>query len=431
MKRTLRRDIESIYHAAVERCHAGNAVRAILSRPQNRAIVVDGHTLHMPTAGVYAIGIGKAAVEMMQAVEDILGLSLVGGLVVTKRVPNGVHIRSTILEGSHPIPDDRSVEAGEAVLQFAELIPKGAIVFCLISGGGSALVEALREGVTLPELQRVTNALLRSGASIEEVNAVRSRLSRIKAGGLLDALRHTTVVNLVVSDVLGDDLSSIASGPTVPVTVRRDASEVLESYAVASELPCRSARQVTTAPLTVICANIRSALDAAADEARMLGYHPLVLASSVDGQARELGKLVGTMLRDSATGATLLQAPCCLLMGGETVVHVTGEGIGGRNTEAALAAAIALRGTAGVAVGCLATDGDDGMTGAAGAIIDGTTVPSGDQVVALESLRQNDSYTYLSERGAVFMTGPSGTNVNDLVVGLVDSLSRQAVPAPV
>lgn len=419
MTEGLRHDIESIYRAALERTHAGNAVRATLSR-RGQQIVIGDELLELPPTGVFSIAIGKAAVEMMEAVEEVLGGAFAGGLVVTKRTPAENRVRSDVMEGSHPIPDERSLAAGEAVLRFATSIPARALVICLISGGGSALVEALHGDVTLAELQRVTEGLLRAGASIQELNAVRSRMSRIKAGGLLAALRHTTIINLIVSDVLGDDIQSIASGPTVPAVSGLDGAGILARYGISADLPAQPTPSTPNAPITVICASLRAALGAAASEADRLGYGPIILASSVTGEAREVGKLVGTMLRDARSGRATLSSRSCLLMGGETVVHVTGRGVGGRNTEAALAAALELQGASGAAAGFLATDGDDGITGAAGAVVDGSTVSAARTGEARNALSDNDSYTFLREAGAVLVTGPTGTNVNDLVIGLID-----------
>ena len=228
--------IERCYRAALARVHAGHAVAARLRRTAD-ALEIDGQRYDVER-GVYAIAIGKAAPEMMRAVEDAVGPVFADGIAVTKTAPEQYTGRARVVIGAHPTPDQRSLTAGQQVLDFARRVPDGALVLCLISGGGSALVEVLREGVTLDELRRVTDALLRAGASIQELNAVRSQLSAFKAGGLLAALSQATVVNLIVSDVLGDDLSVIASGPTsVPNNAAIDAEAVLQRYDVRYRLP--------------------------------------------------------------------------------------------------------------------------------------------------------------------------------------------------
>jgi glycerate 2-kinase len=322
------------------------------------------------------------------------------------------------MRGAHPVPDERSLAAGEAVLQFAASMPAGALVLCLISGGGSALVESLRDGVDLARLRALTSGLLHAGASIHEMNVVRSRLSRIKAGGLLASLSHTRVHNLIVSDVLGDDLRTIASGPTVP-PIPADADEVLHRFGISGSIPGVVEAGTLAMPPTTVIANLSIALDTAASAAARLGYEPIVLTRSLDGEAREVGRTIAAMLADGAAGNATFGSETCLLLGGETTVTVRGHGVGGRNTEAALAAAIRLAGVSGVAVGCLATDGDDGATGAAGGIVDGTTVSDDRLRDARRALAENDSFTFLRERGADLVTGPTGTNVNDLVIGLI------------
>ncbi|HMM42352.1 MAG TPA: DUF4147 domain-containing protein, partial [Thermomicrobiales bacterium] len=316
-----------------------------------------------------------------------------------------------------PVPDERSLEAGRQVIEFAEAIPPDALVLCLISGGGSALVEALQPGVTIEQLRGVTEALLRSGASISELNAVRSRLSRIKGGGLLDLLEGRTVINLIVSDVLGNPLSVIASGPTVEPEVGEPAEAVARRYEIDITLPGEPARQPTPPALTLIVADIAAALDAAASAARERGLSAQVLTDTIDVEARQAGRLFAGIVADTALERTTLVTPCCVLAGGETIVHVRGGGVGGRNCEAAVAAAVRIAGVDGCAIGCLATDGDDGTSGAAGGVVDGGTLD--DRRAAESALDDNDAYTWLANRGAALETGPTGTNVNDLFIGVV------------
>jgi hydroxypyruvate reductase len=415
---SLRDDIETIYRTALRAVDPAHAVRQAFTT-SNGSISVGSVRVPVGAEGIYGIAIGKAAALMMEGLVGAVGDAFVSGIAVTKTSPATSPPRTRVLLGAHPVPDQRSLDAGQAVLDFARSVPDGATVVCLISGGGSALAEVLRPGVTLDELRRVTGELLRAGASITEMNAVRSRLSAFKGGGLLAALGQATVFNLIVSDVLGDDPRSIASGPTVLPDRSAQAEDVLRRYAVAVTLPDPDDRPLSPPRLTEIVASIATAVNAAGDAARQRGYTPTVLSRSIDGEAREVGRIIACIVADTCGGTTSFAAPCCLIGGGETVVTMRGNGVGGRNTEAALAAAIRLQGTSGCAVGFLATDGDDGTSGAAGGIVDGTTVDAGSRQAATEALDANDSFTFLEDRGAALITGSSGTNVNDLMIALI------------
>jgi hydroxypyruvate reductase len=277
--------------------------------------------------------------------------------------------------------------------------------------------------VTLAHLRDITTTLLRGGATIHELNAVRARLSTFKAGGLLAALGHSNVHNLIISDVLGDNLETIASGPTVPPRVELSAEDVLARYGVAAPLPDVAAVNLDE-PHTTIIANVSTALDGAADAAQSLGYQPFVLARGIEGEARDVAGTLAEIVADTARGRTDFKRPVCLLAGGETTVTVRGDGRGSCNTESALAAALRIEGLSSPAIGCLATDGDDGLTGAAGGIVDGATIVAANRNAARLALDANDSFTFLERVGAAWGLGPTGTNVNDLFIALVDGDSN-------
>lgn len=403
-----------------------SAVDAVL--PQTvlpKALHLDGSTLTvgdtthvLEERPVYVIAFGKAAGEMTAVVAEILGDYLTEAIAVVKSEVVQEIPRTRVVVGSHPVPDQRSLDAGEAVLRFATGIPDEALVLCLISGGGSALMESLQAGISLDELQRVTKDLLRAGASIHELNTVRARLSALKAGGLLQVLAGRPVVNLIISDVLGDDLATIASGPTVPRRAGESAEAVLERFGVDARLPAQSDESDVDAPQSLTIGSLSVAIDAAAEEARKAGLTPVVLSRSFAGEARIAGDLFASILADSASGLTAFGPGICLIAGGETTVTVRGPGKGGRNTEAALAAAIRLADVSGVTAGFLATDGDDAETGVAGGIVTGETVD--DLATARAALADNDSWTWLDSRGATWGDGPTGTNVNDLMIGIID-----------
>lgn len=392
---------------------------AVHVRPDGTVQIGD---TRLPSGPVWAIAIGKAASAMDAGFREALGERLVGSIVVGKGPDTGSDGSQAgsrrYLRGSHPVPDQRSLDAGAAVLAFADAIPAGAAVVCLISGGGSALVDVLRDGVELADLQSVTRDLLASGATIQEMNAVRGRLSRIKAGGLRRVLAHTRAVSLVVSDVLGSDPASIASGLTAEPSALR-AEDVLSQYGIERVLPAVPEPGAETAHETLIVADVSTAIDAAAAAARAEGFVPQVLLRDLDGEAREVGRLLAGIVR--ATAAEPVTRGTCLIAGGETTVtmRTTPNGPGGRNCEAALAAALRISGAGtDVTLAFLATDGDDGTTGAAGAIVDGDTVPARLRRQAETALATHEAYGFLRERGALWSPGISGTNVNDLVIGL-------------
>ncbi len=413
----LRNLIESMYRAAVAHVDAGASVRRVLDARSDGSIIINDDVVAGPGADIWALAIGKAGCQMMAAVEDTLGDRLQDGIVITKSAPQGLSLRSEVLLGSHPVPDARSLEAGQRLIEFAESIPQGAVVLCLISGGGSSLVEALRSGIDLDQLRDITQALLRGGASIREINAVRSRLSLLKGGGLLDMLAGRTVVNLIVSDVLGNPLSTIASGPTVPPDSDERAEDVVARYGLDIDLPEVSEPTDNKPLLSVVVADLAAAMTAAGDVARDHGLAVHVLGGGIDIEAHDAGRLFASIVAETIAERTSFSPPCCFIAGGETIVHVSGDGVGGRNCEAAVAAALRIAGLSGCAIGCLATDGDDGISGAAGGIVDGETVD--DPRSAEQSVADNDTFTWLHRRGAALVTGPSGTNVNDLLLGVV------------
>lgn len=410
----LRSDIEFMYRRAVDAVRADVAVRSHLGVESGGRVRIAGETVDVSDAGVFAIAIGKAAVAMIEAVAEALGDRFTRGIAVTKSEASSDDPRISVFLGSHPVPDERSIAAGAEVLAFVENVPDGAVVLMLVSGGGSSLMEVLRDGVDLSRLREVTSGLLRAGATIHELNAVRQRLSRVKAGGLLQALAHARVFNLIVSDVLHDDLHTIASGPTIP-SVDSDADEVMQRYQIPGQLPRLASRIEQRTPPTTIIANLPRAVEEAATAAAELGYDVIVQHDPLTGEARDIGRMMASRLIESAGVGNRT----CLLAGGETTVTVVGDGIGGRNTEAALSAAIRLSGADRVAIGFLATDGDDGVTGAAGAIVDSSTVGIDDMLLANTALEANDSFPFLERRRTVLVVDPTGTNVNDLVIGLI------------
>jgi glycerate 2-kinase len=390
---------------------------------------------------IYVIGAGKAAAAMAVATQKILGDRLTAGLVVTKydhALPvTGIKIR----EGAHPVPDQHCVEAVAETLQLLERVTKDDVVICLISGGASALWCDLPPGLSLPDVQATFNQLIRSGANIQEINTVRKHLSAIKGGQLVRHCNGAKIFSLIISDVPGDDLDAIASGPTVgDLSTFRDAQAILEKYALLSSLPKSIVTYIrkgmeggiveTPKPGDPLFSNTvnkvigsnQVALRAAAKKATDLGYHTYVIPSLVTGDAEvEARKLV--CLAHEHKG----NKPVCILQGGETTVKVTGEGKGGRNQHFALAALQELskeqytRTLDDIIVLSGGTDGTDGPTDAAGAVIDKETLARAAnlQLDIAQYLKEQDAYHFLQQTNSLLITGPTQTNVMDIMMAIV------------
>lgn len=371
---------------------------------------------HLPqTSGnVYGLAIGKAAVPMLTALADSIPLS--GALAVSKHASSADLGLFPLFLGGHPIPDARSVTAGERVLEFISSLKEEDTLVCLISGGGSALVTAPL--IPLEELQTLTTSLLASGATINEINTVRRHLDQIKGGGLARATK-AKIISLILSDVIGNPLEAIASGPTVPdPTTREDALAILKKYKLDEHLLVSSLKSPITYSFphvqNLIIGDNKLAAQAAHEQAQSEGFDSEILTNKLQGEAREVGLMLANKLRDEATTRP---HPFCLIAGGETTVTIRGNGKGGRNQELALAAVNELRGVKNIMLIALATDGEDGPTDAAGAV---TTGESARRAKALgldaaDSLSRNDAYSFFHALDDLIKTNPTGTNVNDLI----------------
>lgn len=395
---------------------------------------------------LFLLGGGKAAAAMAAALEELLGPRVADGVVSVKYGHVVPTARVRVLEAGHPLPDASGVAAAEAVLAMAREAGPEDLVLVLISGGGSALLTAPAKGITLEDKTAVTRLLLDAGAPIGELNAVRKHLSRIKGGHLARALAPARSVALILSDVLGNPLDVIASGPTVPdLTTFGDALEVLRRRHLLEVVPAavrevlqagaagrlpetpKPGDPVFTLTRPVIIGDIRQALAAAAEEARTQGFRPVLLSESVEGEARVVGAELGRMAREARAGR-FGPPPVCLLQGGETTVTVRGRGRGGRNQEVALGAALEVAGIPGVLILSAGTDGTDGPTDAAGAVADGTTLERARArgLDPHDALARNDAYPFFAALGDLVITGPTLTNVNDLMLALVEAAGGSA-----
>ncbi|MGE5249982.1 MAG: glycerate kinase type-2 family protein [Bacteroidota bacterium] len=400
-----------ILSAALDAVEPGAAVRRFL----------ESHPL--PHAKrLFGLAVGKAAVPMMDALQSVSALD--GGLAITKHAPLDGLRPYRLSEGAHPVPDGRSVAAGEAALDFVHQLTPDDLLVCLISGGGSALMSAPL--LPLPQLQKLTSALLASGARIDEINTLRRHLDRVKGGGLAAAGNGARILSLILSDVVGNPLEAIASGPTAPdPTTRADALRLMQSY----HLEGPGSQQVSAAmretlkpgdPIfsrveNVIIGSIEIAAQAALAQAGREGFDAELLTASLQGEAREVGRELAGRLRSERGKRS---GPFCAIAGGETTVTLHGRGRGGRNQELALSAVPVLRGLEDALLLSLATDGEDGPTDAAGAVVTGESMARALSLGldAGAALAENDSYPFFEALGDLIRTGPTGTNVNDLVV---------------
>jgi glycerate 2-kinase len=400
---------------------------------------VEGISNSIPYSGrLVVIVVGKASVPMAAGAIAALGDRVTEALAVTKAgIPLTVEPpdRLAVIESDHPVPTERSIEAGRRVREIVESLGSDDILLMLISGGGSALVEDLVDGVTLDDLRNTTDHLLRAGANINELNAVRRRISRIKGGRLARAAAPARTVNLIISDVLNSPLQDIASGPTVePPAEDETFAAVMQREDLLACLPDSvrqhlAAQQAEEEPWpdsvvgTTVLADARTAASAAIDAAVSLGYRVQSLGFDFQGEAREFGRTWGTISRHAARHDPAFERPIALIGSGELTVTVRGDGTGGRNTEMALAAAVDIAGYEQVTICSFATDGDDGVSGCAGGIVTGATLTSLERqgIDSIASLAENDSATALRSVDATIDIGPTGTNVNDLYIALVDN----------
>ena len=430
-----RRQIVAILQAALESVDPAAAVRRQLRR--------EGDTLWASDVGydlgevgrIFVVGAGKAGAPMARAVEEVLGDRISSGQVTVKYE----HLLSTrivmLQEAGHPIPDEAGVAGSRAIVRLLESAEEDDLVICLISGGGSALMTLPIDGISLADTKAVTGSLLRAGATINEINAIRKHLDQLKGGQLARLAYPARTVSLILSDVVGNPLDVIASGPTVP-----DTSSFAEAYgllqrhelleevpqSVVSHLRRGTSGEVAETPkagdpafartLNLIVASNTIAAEAAERAAHDAGMHAMLLSTYIEGEAREVGKVLGALAKEVLASGRPVERPACLIVGGETTVTLRGKGKGGRNQEMALAAALSIQDLEDVTIVCLATDGTDGPTDASGALADGSTIRRAREhgLDPWHFLETNDSYYYFSPLNDLLLTGPTNTNVNDL-----------------
>ena len=432
--------LEHIFRAGIEAVDPERAVRKYVRRKGNRLFVGDRSYALDRFKRILLIGAGKGTAPMAKALEDILGDHLTEGWIIVK-YGYGMPLEKThTMEAGHPIPDEAGLKATEVVLDQIRECTEEDLIICAFSGGGSALLPAPSPPINLDQKQETTRLLLDSGATINEINAIRKHLSGTKGGWLAKTAVPATLVSLILSDVIGDRLDVIASGPTVPdESTFADCTEIIQRYDLVDRLPETvveyfrqgAAGIVAETPKVgdpafsrvqnLIVGNNRGALLAAQEQAISLGYKTMILSSQIEGEAREVAQVFAAIGKEICQAGLPISPPACVLAGGEPTVTIQGKGKGGRNQELALACAISIDGWDRIFLLSAGTDGTDGPTDAAGAIVSGLTCRRARQadLNPYSYLLANDSYSFFESLGDLLKTGPTRTNVMDIICMLV------------
>jgi len=426
--------LNKLITAAIQAADPQEALRGALIRKGNHLKARDISYDLSRFRRIVCVGAGKASGRMAMALERVLGNTLEGGVVIVKDGYGVPCKKVRILEAAHPVPDGRGVKATKHILSLVHSLTQHDFLIVLLSGGASSLLCAPSAGLTLADKQRTTRSLLRSGAAIHDMNVVRKHLSAIKGGQLAHAT-PATILTLIISDVLGDDLADIGSGPTIPdFSTFQDARDILKHYEIWTKVPMAVQRHFkkglagripeTLKPTRrrisrnrhIVLANNHHAIEGVATAAGRLKLSPFILPIPLQGEAREIGSILGSFARDLVEFGNPVRRPGCLIAGGEPTVTVKGKGKGGRAQECVLAAAQELAGLQKVFVAGFGTDGTDGPTDVAGALVDGKTSEraSRKELDISRFLDNHDSYHFFKNVGGHIITGPTGTNVNDI-----------------
>jgi glycerate 2-kinase len=413
-----------IFRAALR---AADPVQAVLRhvRREGEVLIADGKRPYdlKSFRNIYVIGAGKASARMAVAIERLLGARITGGLI---NAPNAGKLRRIEINvAGHPIPDRRGVAGAKRIAEIAKQAGPDDLVICLISGGASALLPLPARGITLAQKQKITRSLLACGATIHEINCVRKHLSAIKGGKLAQMAEPAELLTLILSDVIDHRIDAIGSGPTVPdPTTLAEARAICSKFGIAVKFPedAETPKKFSRSVVVMVGSNVL-AVEAAAEEAKALGYNTMILSTRIQGEAREVARVHAAIAEEIYWRGRPVPTPACVISGGETTVTVRGKGRGGRNQELALAAAMDIAGwwTDDVAILSAGTDGIDGPTDAAGAIAECSSVHRAKQLGldAAALLANNDSFRFFDAIGNLIKTGPTGTNVADIQLILV------------
>ncbi len=436
----LRDDAVAIFQAGLRAVEPAEAVRRYV-RHESGSLFVAGRKYDLGAfRNIYVIGAGKAACPMAKILEEMLADRLSGGHVNVKYGHVTPLQKIQVQEAGHPVPDAAGLAGTQKILELLAAVEKDDLVIAVLSGGGSALLPMPSAGITLEEKQATTKLLLACGATINEMNAIRKHLSLVKGGQLARAAHPAKLITLILSDVIGDPLDVIASGPTVADTSTfQEVQSILDKYGIREQLPASVQKHLAKglageAPETpkpgasifaktqnLIVASNRQAIEAAQAEAKNRGYQPLILSTLIEGETREVARVHAAIAKEIRASGHPLPAPACVISGGETTVTLRGNGLGGRNQEFVLAAAIDIAGVPETVILSGGTDGTDGPTDAAGAICDSETFRRAAEsaLQPQEFLNNNNSYRFFARLGDLLITGPTNTNVMDLRLVLV------------
>ena len=446
----VRDDLKAIYTAAINAVNPAAAVEGHVKRLEDSLAIhsagaISGTFDLRKFDRVIVVGAGKATAPMARAIEKILGDRIDAGCICVKYGYTENLSKIEIMEAAHPVPDGNGAAGARRILEMMGGTGENDLVISLISGGGSALLPLPPDSITLEEKRATTQLLLKSGAGIHEVNTVRKHLSRVKGGNLAKAARSATIINLMMSDVVGDDMDVIASGPFVPDnTTFRDAAAVIDRYKLGAAVPKSVLEHlqagvrgdveenpgpqspVFDAVMNVIIASNIISLRAARDEASRRGYNSVILSSMIEGDTRDAAFWHARIAREVAASSNPAAAPACIISGGETTVVVRGDGLGGRNMEFAMQGALFIEGYDDITMASIGTDGTDGPTDAAGAVVDGSTLRRAREqgLDVTDYVNNNNSYNFHKALGNLIVTGPTNTNVMDVRIILVEKMSH-------
>ena len=439
---SLRKHANQIFRHVLDILDPGQLVKEKVSIRDSTLIVEEREYNLNNYENIYVVGGGKASAPMAKAMEGLLGDKIDNGIIVVK-YDHGLSLKKIeTVEASHPIPDENGERGASDILRLLSGTGEKDLIICLISGGGSALLVQPHKGITLQDIQTASAELLACGATIDEINTVRKHLSSIKGGQLAKAAYPSTLITLMLSDVVGDPMDIIASGPTVPdESTFEDAYAIIQKYTLEEKIPnivCgflrsgkmgeieetpKNGNKIFDNTQNVIVGSNKIALDAAEKRAKDLGYNTIVLSSLVEGESRDVAKFFAAIAKEVSRTGTPVSKPACIIAGGETTVTIRGKGKGGRNQEFALSAAMEIEGFEGVVILSAGTDGTDGPTDATGAIVDSNTCKDARKKFNLnaeEFLSRNDSYNFFKKTGEHIVTGPTMTNVMDIMISLID-----------
>ena len=436
----LKKHADDILDTALHSVDPYHLIKEQIRREGDTLILPDNITIDMKKyQRLIVIGAGKGAAPMARAVEELLGDFLSEGSVIVKydHLDNVKKIK--LLEAGHPVPDDNTIKSTNEMLEKIRDITATDCVLVLLTGGGSALMESLPDNISLSDMQELSRVLLGCSATIHDINCIRKHISKVKGGQLARLISPARCITLALSDVIGDDLSVIASGPTNPDnSTFSEAMSVIGKYEIADKIPVSilnhlkagDSGEIPETPKAgdpafnkvsnIIIGSNRLALRAAESKANNLGYHSLIFTSMIDGEAREIAKMIAAIIKEVQHSEMPVKKPACLLFGGEPTVHLKGDGKGGRNQELALAVALTDITGPYLFISC-GSDGTDGPTDAAGAVVTEKTImrATSKNLDALEYLHNNNAYHFFEPLGDLIMTGPTRTNVMDLIFVLI------------